>query len=84
VAPASAAEARPDGTDEKNGLFHWGSTDPIIKTQGGKKIMKQKMLALAAVAILLLTLVAGCGGSSSGSSSSGGGTTSGNVSGSAE
>jgi hypothetical protein len=88
VAPASAAGARPDGTDGKNSLFQLGSTDPKIKTQGGKKTMKQKMLALAAVAILLLTLAAGCGGSSSSGSSSGGssggGTTSGNVSASAE
>jgi hypothetical protein len=70
--------------------IHLGSTDPIIKTQGGKKIMKQKVLALLAGAFLLLILAVGCGGSGGGTSSGssggsgGGGTTSGNVNASAE
>jgi hypothetical protein len=84
LAPASPAGAQAESTDGKNSPIHLGSTDPKIKTQGGKKIMKQKVLALLAGAVLLLTLAAGCGGSGGGTSSGGGGTTSGNVSASAE
>ena len=85
------APAPPAGNENEKAIganlpIQLGSTDPIIKTQGGKKIMKQKVLALLAGAVLLLTLAVGCGGSGGGTSSggSGGGTTSGNVSASAE